>query len=548
MNLQTIIKKFLNVLLLPMTKIRIKIKQFANANNLLSRAIRWLNKKVRTLFVLKPQSRKEYFTWGNFLVYKKLVYLIILLLCLAPVVYFQFIASPLPTQQTAAEFEKSTYSDFIYDDYHLAVFSGRAKIYNKNKVLIYKGDVENGVCTGSGDLFDKYGNPVYSGQFEKNQYSGQGTLYYSDGTTRYVGEFKENLFNGEGKYYDTKGNLLYSGNFEKGLYQGKGTLYQYKGDYIYEGNFDKGNFSGKGTIYDNANNILFEGSFENNLYQGEGKLYNTSGVLLYEGNFDKGAYSGKGKLYDETSTRLVYEGDFLNGKRHGKGTAYKNGREYYTGSFFQDNIDYPSLLGIKLSAVSEALHSSYKIYTDGVTTAFTFGDFPIVFITDIQPDISAFLQQEQSETVQTSQTSQTSASETSSPDEKSSQAETAAQTEQTTQAQLDFSSAVVRKMIIMDNGKTADELKSTFSEQTITPTKVFYNLEDYALFYSQNLSSNSSLLFAPLKDDIFLLSGGNQNATLFQISVSDSTLQYAYKFVSLDSKSFYYTIEEKTNG
>ena len=74
-------------------------------------------------------------------------------------------------------------------------------------------------------------------QWILREYSEQGVLLYE-------GNVKNGIYDGKGKLYHDNGKLKYEGGFSNGVYDGKGSLYDIEGTVIYSGKWKNGEFIG----------------------------------------------------------------------------------------------------------------------------------------------------------------------------------------------------------------------------------------------------------------------------------------------------------------
>ncbi len=316
----------------PFRMMLVSIQRLFNINVITAKLISPLTRKIKELLAIRPKNKDDYHTIGGFLVYKKIFYTVILVMCAGVFIYFSIYAQPIPTQyQDSAEAITTIFYD--YDDIKLSEFSGVANIRAADGKVIYIGDVDLGVITGSGRLYSRDGQLVYSGDFEDNLYSGDGVKYYSDGSILYEGEFASNLYNGAGKLYDISGDVVYEGSFKDGQYQGDGAVFM-DNKLIYEGTFSKGDYHGNGTLYHLNGNVNYEGEFYSGQPQGQGTLYNNSGKALY------------------------------------------------TGMMYQGEINYESLLGATLEEIDASFYETPKIYYDENDSCFVYEQAGVIISSD----------------------------------------------------------------------------------------------------------------------------------------------------------------------
>lgn len=260
----------------------VKIIRMFNINVLSSKLVAPLTKKVKQLISLKPQSKKDYFTFGRYFIYKKLFVALIIVVCAGIFLYFQMFAPKLPAKTMGTESVETTVS-YNYDDMSIRDFTGVANIRASDGTIVYTGDIDKGVCSGSGKLWEINGKLVYEGSFAHNKYNGKGISYFPSGNKHYEGEYADNLYSGSGSIYADDGTLIYSGEFKEGVYSGSGMLYSESATLAYEGNFSGGKYHGTGKSYSTTGLPLYEGEFYEGIPQGQGTLYSGKGKQIYNG-------------------------------------------------------------------------------------------------------------------------------------------------------------------------------------------------------------------------------------------------------------------------
>lgn len=329
----------------------------------------FLQKLYHYIFA-KPNTLQDYVKRGSVYISKQFLLKLFLSFCVVLFLMTQYVYPFLRGKLWPAEIIVNT-NDF-YE------FTGKAKVFQKDGNLLYLGKLEKGKAQGQGEVYQN-NNMVYKGELSDNQYCGTGTLY-QQGRKVYEGEFLNNQYHGTGVLYHKNENIKFSGTFENG-YQKEGVSYFENGKVQYKGSYENGRYTGEGTLYASGsdNVVLYQGTFSQNTYEGKGRLYQ-KGQLLYDGNFSKGlyygegvlydskkgkilyqgsflngAYHGTGKLYNSNTDRLIYEGNFEGGKKSGLGTLYhENGSKLYTGSFYNDDIDYKQFLKSNLDEIRQA--------------------------------------------------------------------------------------------------------------------------------------------------------------------------------------------------
>jgi len=347
-----ILSRAKRTILLPFYKYFYKLKKLSNVKVVLSKLLFNITSTLKSLLSLRPEKASDYFYIGRIGIYKKLVFVLLLLLCIAPIVYFEFI-SPLPVVPE----EVTAFRRFKYNDPALESFTGTAIILSTDDKVVYDGYIEKGVCTGTGKLYDLNGNLVYIGKFKNNEFDGKGKLFYPSGRLKYEGEFQANQFNGQGTLYNPNATVQYTGTFLNGMKHGQGKLYDATGT-----------------------RLIYEGSFAEDLYNGEGILYGKNGSPLYIGTFKNGLYDGEGTLNDPVTARPIYKGQFENGYFSGIGTLYSSsGRQRYTGPFFKGSIDYAYFIDSPSSELSNHFFGTPVVDILGNKTVISYPDMNVSF-------------------------------------------------------------------------------------------------------------------------------------------------------------------------
>lgn len=211
------------------------------------------------LFNVKPRDKRDYYRIFNWLISKRLAFLIVITLGLVATF---FIFTTLPAKAPAgAQVSIPTYS---YRSMPLKFHAGTVRILGRDGYTAYEGAVSDGAANGSGTLFAQDGSKVYSGEFANNMYNGNGTFYYPSGNPQYIGTFVDNVFDGKGTYYRESGTPEYSGDYDDGVRSGAGTLYNGVGAPVYIGNFVSGQVSYPDFVARPTSNVseLYTGKIE----------------------------------------------------------------------------------------------------------------------------------------------------------------------------------------------------------------------------------------------------------------------------------------------
>ena len=211
---------------------------------------------------------------------------------------------------------------------------GKGKIYNiDNNVLIYEGDIIDGIRIGEGKEYDINGGIIFKGKYLNGEKNGKGKEYYESSNIKFEGEYLNGKkWTGKG-YTNSKINKEYVSYI---LEKGKGLVKEYDeiNQLIFEGEYLNGEKNGKGKEYQYINNntyreykYIFEGEYLNGLKNGKGKEFNKyHNLVLFEGEYLNGERNGKGKEYYDNHkypNPLKFHGEYLIGLRNGFG------REYY---------------------------------------------------------------------------------------------------------------------------------------------------------------------------------------------------------------------------
>lgn len=224
-----------------------KLRMLTDINYIRARISGFFRMFFSSILNVRPRHNKDYYGIFGWLVSKKLVMAITIIVGVVSL-YFIFVLNP-PQMFSKSETGIRTYD---YDSIPLRFVSGNVKILAKSKYLAYEGNVKKGEVTGNGKLYRKDGSVVYIGEFDNNKFNGNGTTYYPSGDIQYVGEFVDNLYQGKGKLFRENGSLEYEGDFNNNKKDGAGELYDSSGNAIYKGDFNDGNilftnFLGKST-------------------------------------------------------------------------------------------------------------------------------------------------------------------------------------------------------------------------------------------------------------------------------------------------------------
>ncbi len=208
-----------------------KIRLWTSWNFISTRIITRIRMFFTNILSVRPKNRKDYYTIFGWMISRKLVYAILIIV---GVVSIWYIAS---VNKTFSDVDRGQVRTYNYDSISLRFTDGKVRILGKGGYLAYEGNVTKGYCTGEGTLYDPKGALVYEGHFEKNKFEENGTEYYPTGNVRYTGEFHDNLYDGTGKLYRENGSIIYDGAFGRGKKNGDGMLCGENGSIVYQGQF-----------------------------------------------------------------------------------------------------------------------------------------------------------------------------------------------------------------------------------------------------------------------------------------------------------------------
>lgn len=256
--------------------------------------LRWTSKQyiiskvltaVRNFFSktlsVKPRHGKDYYGFLAWLVSKRLVHAILLVLGMLSLFYLLVVNPVFSTSD-----EEDGIPAYSYDSILLRFADEKVKIKADSGYVAYIGDVKSGACEGVGNLYSKSNNLIYTGEFSNNKYNGTGRLFFSNGQLKYDGTFVDNIFDGTGTLYRSNGSTEYVGGFSQGLKEGQGILYDSSNNMVYTGAFSRDNliysdFLGKST------------SEVGDVYTGESVVYvGTSDFVVHMSDIDA-VYKGK---------------------------------------------------------------------------------------------------------------------------------------------------------------------------------------------------------------------------------------------------------------
>ncbi|MCR5431668.1 MAG: hypothetical protein K6E95_03830 [Lachnospiraceae bacterium] len=347
-------------------KIWTAVKRWTTKQYILSKLITAIRGFFTETLSVKPRHSKDYYGFLAWLVSRKLVYAVLIVLGVLSVFYL-LVVNPV--------FQASDEADglpiYSYDSLALRFVSDKVKIKADSGYVAYVGTVEEGVCKGEGLLYDKEGNLVYSGEFSNNKYNGEGKSYYKNGQMKYEGSFMDNIYEGAGSLMRASGSREYVGGFARGLKEGEGVLFDPSGKQIYSGLFSRDRivysdflgrstqearelYTGRTRIFRGANDFIVTMPDINAMYEGNlssdtvDDSINIRSVFVFENKFYadgmeittiNGLTSALGEPYYEGNTRLMLAEAVGVNELNDKGNAYNGRVEMTTSQLFDDAYD-----------------------------------------------------------------------------------------------------------------------------------------------------------------------------------------------------------------
>ena len=131
-----------------------KTKMWLTPSYLKNRVLQKIRKAFLDMMDIKPKDKNDYYVVGNWLIGKKLAYVLILIVFICGTAY---IGMSLPE----LNYKESSYPAYKYNAVALKFKSDKVCILGKSGYKAYVGDVDKGVVSGQGTLYNKAGNIVY---------------------------------------------------------------------------------------------------------------------------------------------------------------------------------------------------------------------------------------------------------------------------------------------------------------------------------------------------------------------------------------------------
>lgn len=305
-----------------------KIKLWTNLSYLKSQLFTRIRQFLGKILDVRPRDKDDYYGIWKWLVSKKLVFAITIILGIFSIWYVFFVNPPSVFRSSG-----NGVKTYAYNSIPLRFTKGEVRILGKSRYLAFQGEVEKGTANGYGVLYRKDGSEVYEGNFKKNKFQGNGQLYYPSGQLEYNGEFVNNKFDGKGVLYRENGSKEYDGEFLSGMKDGEGNLYDSAGNAVFTGNFSKDAlmytdflgkstdetrkiYTGKSVVYKDNENLVVSMADIDAVYYGQNGAENLDGNIKIEGVYvlsDTFPYSGEKYTnvfeLEEIFPKTEYEGN-----------------------------------------------------------------------------------------------------------------------------------------------------------------------------------------------------------------------------------------------
>lgn len=305
-----------------------KIKLWTTPSFIKAKILTRIRVFFSSLLNIRPRDEKDYYGVFGWLVSKRLVVALTIVIGLISVYYIVFINPPSIFLQSGTGLK--TYD---YDSIPLRFTEGEVRILGKSKYIAYEGEVKKGTASGFGTLYGKVGNVVYEGNFQNSMYNGKGNLYYPSGQLQYMGDFVDNEFQGTGTLYREGGSIEYTGTFVDNMKEGNGELFDTSNNKVYQGTFSKDcllyaelldkstievsdMYTGKRTAFSNESDFVVHMPDIKSMYHGKRDTNNVDGtitvdsVYVFENQFSFAGTEYK-SVYDlkQVLGEIEYEGN-----------------------------------------------------------------------------------------------------------------------------------------------------------------------------------------------------------------------------------------------
>ncbi len=279
-----------------MTGFVTKFRMYTSWSFIKTRVVVKIREFFSNLLGFKPRNKEDYFTVGRWMISKRLVYALVLIIGVVSIWYISTETS------LFKHFDEDGVKTYDYNSIRLRTAKGHVRIRGKSGYRAFDGSVEDGYVTGEGTLYNPAGNVVYTGNFEQNKYEGMGTLNYADGSMLYQGTFHDNKYEGTGTLYRENGTKEYEGGFSQGLKNGNGILYDAGENELYTGLFSSDNIVYSELLGKTASQVAdcYKGGRDLYMTDDESVVYLRGIGALYHGVRDAEA------LDDEEKVSEVY--------------------------------------------------------------------------------------------------------------------------------------------------------------------------------------------------------------------------------------------------
>ncbi len=286
-----------------MTGFVTKFRMYTSWSFIKTRVVVKIREFFSNLLGFKPRNSEDYFTVGRWMISRRLVYALVLIIGVVSIWYISTETS------LFKHFDEDGVKTYDYNSMRLRTAKGHVRILGKSGYRAFDGNVEGGYVTGEGTLYNPAGNVVFTGNFDRNKYEGTGTLNYADGSMRYQGTFHDNEFEGNGTLYRENGTKEYEGGFAQGMKNGAGTLYDAGENELYTGSFSSDNIVYSEMLGKTASEVsdCYKGPRDLYMTDEESVVYMSGIGALYHGVRDAEALDA-----DEKVTEVYVLHDYFN--------------------------------------------------------------------------------------------------------------------------------------------------------------------------------------------------------------------------------------------
>lgn len=174
------------------------------------------------------------------------------------------------------------------------------KLYEGEKIVLYKGQFKDDIPTGKFTFYYKDGSVKAINQYQNRGKDSYAATYFPNGKVMSYGKYINKKKDSTWTYYDNQGNLSSTEEYSDGALNGKVTVY-----YPFKPGVDPG-----------KPRILEQTIYKDGLKHGPWARYTKTGKKLAEGAYLLGDFEGKQTFY-YTSGQKKHVWNYKNGAKHG---------------------------------------------------------------------------------------------------------------------------------------------------------------------------------------------------------------------------------------